>query len=330
MKLKHHLKNTIKLGLVAITSSFIMAASPVQAAEYPDRTVSWIVPFPPGGATDLVSRRLAQEFSKEFGETFVVENKPGASGTIAVNYVIRSKPDGHTISFLASPSLISPLMMAKTPFDLETDIEPIGLAYITPPVLVVNPEVLPNVTDIKSLAEAMKGKSLSYTTAGIGSTGHLTMEIIREELDIDGLHIPFQGGSPAVTALLAGEIGAMFSDSVGVLPHIKSGKLVPIAVSSMERLEVLPDTPTVKEQGIENVEAISWVGLFGSKGTPKEVVDKLNAALKRALSDPDVEKYMNNLGAYPLYGTAQDMAEYTKKDIAIWKKVIENNDLKQK
>lgn len=219
MKLTHKKAGILKISLIAFTASLALGAGFAKAADYPDKTVSWVVPYPPGGPTDLVGRLLADAFSKEFNGTFVVENKPGASGAIGINHTIRSKPDGHTISMLAAP-------------------------------------------------------------------GHLTMELIHDELDIDGVHIPFHGGNPAVTALLSGEVGVMLSDSVAVLPHIRSGKLRPIAVNSTERLDVVPDVPTIKEQGIQSVEAQSWSSIFTTKGTPPEVIAKLNAALKKALEDP--------------------------------------------
>lgn len=330
------MKKTIFFTRIATTaalvfsSTFIFSPISAQAANYPDHTVSWVVPYPPGGPTDTATRVLADAFSKELNQTFVVENKPGASGTIGIRYTMRSKPDGYTISMFASPSLTAPFMLAESPYNAETDMTSIGLAYFTPLILVVNPEVLPEVTDIQSLAAAVKDKGLNYTTAGIGSTGHLTMELLRSELEFEGTHIPFQGSSPAVTAVLSGEIPAMMSDSVAVLPHIRSGKLRPIAVNAKERLEAVPDTALLSEQGIKSVEAISWVGVMAAKGTPQEAIHVLNSTLKKVTQNEDVAKRMMQVGAYPVYSTPEEMQELIRTDSAIWKKVIEDNHLKQK
>lgn len=323
-------KRALSASVLLLSSTFIFAPSAVHAADYPDHSVSWIVPYPPGGPTDTATRVLADAFSKELNQTFVVENKPGASGTIGVRYTMRSKPDGYTISMFASPSLTAPFMLTESPYNAAEDMASIGLAYFTPLILVVNPEVMPHVTDIKSLAEAVKGKGLNYTTAGVGSTGHLTMELLQSELGFEGTHIPFQGSSPAVTAVLSGEIPAMMSDSVAVLPHIRSGKLRPIAVNAKERLAAVPDTALLSEQGIKSVEAISWVGLLAAKDTPKDAIDTLNTTLKKVLQDEEVTKRMIQVGAYPLYSTPEQMKELIISDSEVWKKVIEDNNLKQK
>lgn len=320
-------ENTIKFGLIA-TSSLVMATSLVQAAQYPSRTVSWVVPFPPGGPTDTSARILADAFSKELGQTFVVENKPGASSTIGLRHTIRSKPDGYTISMIVAHGLTAPYMLPEVPYNLETDIQPIGLAYFTPLVLVVNPELLPEVTDIKSYGEAMKNKDGNYTSAGIGSTSHLTMELIRSELGLDTTHIPFQGSSPAVAAVLSGEIPAMMSDPVAVLPHIKAGKLRPIAVNATERINILEDVPLLSEQGIASVDAISWVGLFAAKGTPEPIINTLNSTLKKVINTPEIVERMQQVGAYPIYSTPKEMEQIIRDDSALWKKVIEENHLK--
>lgn len=315
----------IKSLLAAVAGSFILAAGAAHAA-YPDRAVSWVIPFPPGGPTDVATRVLAEAFSKELDQTFVAENKPGASGTIGVRGVIRAKPDGYTISMLASPSLTAPFMLAGTPYDLSKEIQPIGVAYITPLILVVNPKVFPDVTDVATLAEAAKKTDLNYTSAGIGSTGNLTMELLKSELGFEGTHIPYQGSSPAVTAVLAGDVPVMFSDSVAVLPHIKAGTLRAIAVNT-ENFEALPDVKSLKEQGVESSKAISWVGVFAPLDTSAEVRGVLGETLKKVLADAEVAERMTSVGAYPLYGDADDMAKRIVTDSAVWEKVINDNKL---
>ncbi|KAA0911238.1 tripartite tricarboxylate transporter substrate binding protein [Pusillimonas sp. ANT_WB101] len=319
---------SVKTLLAVAAGSLLVAAGAASAANaaYPDRPVSWVIPFPPGGPTDVSTRVLAEAFSKALDATFVAENKPGASGTIGVRNVMRSKPDGYTIGMLASPSLTAPYMLAGTPYDLSKDIQPIGVAYVTPLILVVNPEVLPNVTDLASLAKAAKNGDLNYTSAGTGSTGNLTMELLKTEMGFAATHIPYQGSSPAVAAVLAGDVPIMFSDSVAVLPQIKAGKLRAIAVNT-ENFNALPDVKSLKDQGVTGSKAISWVGVFAPLKTSDEVLAKLSDTLKTVLKDPQVAARMISVGAYPAYGTADDMAKRIVTDSAVWEKVINDNKL---
>lgn len=314
-----------KTLLAAVAGSLFMAAGAASAA-YPDRPVSWVIPFPPGGPTDVSTRVLADAFSKELDATFVAENKPGASGTIGVRNVMRSKPDGYTIGMLASPSLTAPYMLAGNPYDLSKDIQPIGVAYVTPLILVVNPEIMPDVTDLASLAKAGKNGDLNYTSAGTGSTGNLTMELLKTELGFGATHIPYQGSSPAVAAVLAGDVPIMLSDSVAVLPQIKAGKLRAIAVNT-ENFKTLPDVKSLKEQGVTGSKAISWVGVFAPLKTSDEARTKLAETLKKVLQDPKVIERMISVGAYPAYGNADDMQQRIVTDSAIWEKVISDNKL---
>lgn len=316
---------SVKTMLTAAIGSFIVAVGAAQAA-YPERPVSWVIPFPPGGPTDVATRVLADAFSKALDTTFVTENKPGASGTIGVRSVIRSKPDGYTIGMLAAPSLTAPYMLAGSPYNLSTDILPIGVAYVTPLILVVNPNVLPTVTDLASLAEAGKNGELNYTSAGTGSTGNLTMELLKNELGFAATHIPYQGSSPAVAAVLAGDVPVMLSDSVAVLPQIKAGKLRAIAVNA-DDFEALPDVKSLNEQGVQSSKAISWVGIFAPLNTPDEARARLTDTLQKVLKNPQVAERMKSVGAYPLYGDADDMAQRIVTDSAIWEKVINDNKL---
>ncbi|NYT60833.1 tripartite tricarboxylate transporter substrate binding protein [Alcaligenaceae bacterium] len=316
---------SVKTLLAAAAGSLLVAAGTANAT-YPDRPVSWVIPFPPGGPTDVATRVLADAFSKELDITFVTENKPGASGSIGVRNVMRSKPDGYTIGMLASPSLTAPYMLAANLYDLSKDIQPIGVAYVTPLILVVNPEVMPDVTDLASLAKAGKNGDLNYTSAGTGSTGNLTMELLKTELNFAATHIPYQGSSPAVTAVLAGDVPIMLSDSVAVLPQIKAGKLRAIAVNT-ENFKALPDVKSLKEQGVKGSKAISWVGVFAPLKTPDEARIKLADTLKKVLQDPQVAERMISVGAYPVYGDADNMAQRIITDSAIWEKVINDNKL---
>lgn len=325
MSTHKHQRSFMKAMFAAATCAVAFAASPVYA-EYPDRAVTWVIPFPPGGPTDVSTRVLAEAFGRELGQTFISENKAGASGTIGVRSVIRDKPDGYTIGMLAAPSLIAPFIMPKAPYDLTTDITPIGVAYSTPLVLVVNPDSLPEVTDIQSLAEAGKKDELNYTTAGVGSTAHLTIEILKEELGFDAMHIPYQGSAPAVAAALAGDVPIMFSDSVAVLPHIQAGSLRAIAVNT-EDFAPLPDVKSFAEQGVTSTKAVSWYGLIAPADTTDEAVKTLSATLEKVLQDPTVVQRLQSAGAYPHFTTPEGMAELIATDSELWSTVIKENNI---
>lgn len=332
MKLSSRLKKSTKVGFLALASSVLLAtgfAGAVQA-QYPDRTVSWVIPFPPGGPTDITTRVLADAFGKELGETFIAENKPGASGTIGVRFTMRAKPDGYTIGMLAAPSLTAPFILSSNPYDLSKDIQPVGIAYQTPLILVVNPTVYPDVTDIKSLVAAIKkDDQLTYTTSGIGSTAHLTIEILKTELGIDTLHVPYQGSGPAVSAALSGEVPVFYSDAVAVLPQIRAGKLRAIALNSPLNNDAVAGVKTLEEQGVESAKALSWGGVFAPKGTAPETVEILSKTLEKVLQDPAVIERMQGVGAYPAFSTPEQMQEIIDRDSAIWKKAIDDNNLKQ-
>lgn len=332
MKLAFQLKKSTKIGFLTLASSLLLAAgiSTSANAQYPDRTVSWVIPYPPGGPTDIATRVLADAFSKELGETFIAENKSGASGTIGVRNTMRAKPDGYTIGMIAAPSLTAPYILPGKMYDLSTDVLPVGLAYQTPLILVVNPTVYPDVTDIASLVEAIKKDGqLTYTTAGIGSTAHLTIEILKKELNIDSLHVPYQGSGPAVAATLSGEVPVMYSDAVAVLPQIRAGKLRAIALNSPFDSDAVEGVKTLEEQGITSAKALSWVGVFAPLKTDPAKVELLTTTLEKVLQDPAVAERMKSVGAYPAYGTPEEMTEVIVRDSAIWKQAIEENNLKQ-
>ena len=328
------MKLLTKLSLISVValSPFISAqVATAQNNDFPNKSINYIIPFPPGGPTDVAGRVMADAMGKVLKQNIVVENKSGASGSIGINQLIRSKPDGYTIASLAAPSLTAPFILPKSPYDLKHDIKPIGVAYITPLVIVVNPKVTPDIKDMQSLIKAAKEEKagLNYTTSGVGSTAHLAVEVIRKDLDIDMTHIPFRGSAPGVTALLAGEVSFMYSDLVAVLTQIKAGNLYPIAVNTDKRIDELPDTPTLKEENIQAAKASSWGGLVAPKDTPDHEIEMLSNALKVVLDDADVQSRLKAVGAYPHYTNSRAMSDIIEKDSAIWSEVIEANGLRQ-
>ena len=321
------MKKLFKIAAIAAVAAFPALST---AADFPDRTLTFVVPYPPGGPTDITGRLLAEALGKELGQTVVVENRGGASGSIGISYVIRSKPDGYTFGAVAAPSLVAPFMLDSKPYDLTTDVQTVGMAYVTPLVVLVNPEKIPEVTDMASLVEYVKGQSggFNYTTAGIGSTAHLAMEIIDSENDLDMLHIPYQGSAPAINALLAGDVDMMYSDLVAAMPQITSGKLKAIAINTDERLDDLPDVPTLVEQGVEAAKAVSWGGLVLPKDAPEEAVDVLSAALESVLQDEGLQDQMRRVGAIAQYQDPAELAQTIKVDSEIWDNAIKEFNIK--
>lgn len=321
------MKKLFKIAAIAAVAAFPALST---AADFPDRTLTFVVPYPPGGPTDITGRLLAEALGKELGQTVVVENRGGASGSIGISYVIRSKPDGYTFGAVAAPSLVAPFMLDSKPYDLTTDVQTVGMAYVTPLVVLVNPEKIPEVTDMASLVEYVKGQNggFNYTTAGIGSTAHLAMEIIDSENDLDMLHIPYQGSAPAINALLAGDVDMMYSDLVAAMPQITSGKLKAIAINTDERLDDLPDVPTLVEQGVEAAKAVSWGGLVLPKDAPEEAVDVLSAALESVLQDEGLQDQMRRVGAIAQYQDPAELAQTIKVDSEIWDNAIKEFNIK--
>jgi tripartite-type tricarboxylate transporter receptor subunit TctC len=313
-------------GCLALALS---AAFGTASAQYPDQPIKLVVPFPPGGPTDTAARILGQQLAGRLQQPVVVENRAGASGSIGTAAVARAKPDGYTLGMLATPALLAPHLLASKPYDIEKDFTPIGVAYDLPIVLVVNPQSLPEVTDLKGLIARAKAtaRGLDYTSAGVASLGHLSTELLKKQGGFEMTHIAYKGSAPALTDLLGGQVPAMFSDMIAVLPHIQAGRLRPIAVGSSRRLDSMPDVATVAEQGFQGFEAVAWGGVIAPAGLPEPLLAKLSQALKEVLADPAVQKQMLTAGAVATFSTPAELAERVRADYAKWGEVIRENKI---
>ena len=302
-------------------------AGSVSAQTYPIKPVKIVVPSAPGGGTDIVARLLAQSFSKALGQNFIVENKPGAGNLIGIETVARAPADGYTLLFVASPLVLNPILFKKVNYDPIKDFSPISLAATAPNILVVHPST--PATNVKEWVElAQKGQNkLSYASAGVGTSPHMSMELFNAMAGIQTLHIPYKGTTPAVTDLLGGQVNAMFSNALTVMPHIQSGKLRALAVSGNRRLELLPDVPTVMEAGIAQYVSLQWYGLLAPSGTPSAVIQTVNREMVKALQSKDIKDKLASEGAEPAGSTPAEFGNLIKNDFDKWSKVAKSSGI---
>lgn len=301
-----------------------LVATAALADTWPSRPIKLIVPFPAGGPTDTASRILGQKLSERLKQPVVVENKAGASGSIAARQVMDSPADGYTLMMLATPTLLAPHMYKKAGYDTVKNFTPVATVYDLPIVVVVNPSLMPTVTDVQRLITHAKARpgEINYTSSGPGSFGHLSMELLKELGQFDMRHVPYKGGVPAITDTIGGQVPVMYADLVAALPHIQSGKLRAIAVGSPQRVAMLPQVKTIAEQGFKGFDAVSWGGLLAPLGTPKDVVARIDKEVGEILADKSVQEKLLTAGAIANYQSADRMAARLKNDYDKWGRVI--------
>jgi tripartite-type tricarboxylate transporter receptor subunit TctC len=299
----------MKILLAAVMATLVLGAPTAHAQTYPSKPIRMIVPYTPGGSIDTVGRLVADEMQKILGQSFVVDNKPGASGMIGANEAARAPADGYTLLFNASSQVYMPLVVAKKTYDAEKDFTPIAQVGYVPLAVVVGPNVSArSLTEFAAMARA-KPKAYTWATSGLGTTSHLTEEMINRELKLDMEIVLYKGAVPQLTDVMGGHVSAAVSPLPGVTPFIKSGRLRPVAVTSAKRLASYPDIPTVAESGMPGFELLSWYGLWGPAGMPKEIVDKLNAAVAKAVQTPHVKARFADLS----FETSENTpAQFTK------------------
>uniref|UniRef100_C5CMJ0 Tripartite tricarboxylate transporter substrate binding protein n=1 Tax=Variovorax paradoxus (strain S110) TaxID=543728 RepID=C5CMJ0_VARPS len=321
------LRNPARRALLALALPLVAGTAFAQA--WPAKPITIVVPFPPGGPTDVATRIVAQKMSQGLKQNILIDNRSGASGTIGAAAAAKAAPDGYTFVMLATPTLLAAHLYGQTPYDIFKSFTPVGTVYDLPIVMVVNPKVLPGVNGLQELIAKAKaeGGKLNYTTAGAGSFGHLTTEQLKNIGKFEMQHVPYRGSAPAVTDLIGGQVPAMFSDLVAVMPHIRSGTLRAIAVGSGQRVSLLPDVKTVAEQGFPGFDATSWGGLLAPAGTPKDVVERMSAELKTALADKEVQDKLEGVGSFAAYRTAEQTGARMRQDFERWGKVIRDNKI---
>jgi len=312
----------------AAALAFSLVSLCAQAQPWPAKPVTLVVPFPPGGSTDTLARALAPRLQEKFGQSFVVDNKPGATGTIGAGLVKRAAPDGYTL-FVSSlgPFVIAPHLIKNVPYDPAKDFDLLTVAVQAPNVLVVPAEsAFKTVADVVAYQRANPGKA-TFASSGNGSSDHLTAELFWLQTGTSGSHVPYKGGAPAISDLLGGQVQASFQNINAVISHIRAGKLRALAITAAKRSPLLPDVPTLTEAGVKDVDVYSWQAVAAPKGLPANIKAPLHAALVAALSEPALREQFTALGFEVVANTPEQFATFQQQEFARWKEVIETRKI---
>ena len=316
------------LGVLAAWSC-VLAAGSAAAQDYPNKPITLVVPFAPGGSSEVLSRMIGQKLTESWKQQVVIDNKPGAAGNIAMELVQRARPDGYTLILGHVGTLaVNPAMFAKLPYDPVRGFIPVAMIASVPNVVAVNPGVpVKNLKEFVDLAKAKPG-ALNSGSAGNGSAGHLAMEYLRQVAKIDLTHVPYKGTGPMTTDLLAGQLQATFTGALPLMPFVKDGKLRAIAVGSAKRIPSLPDVPTVGESGYAGFETSQWYGILAPAGTPDAIVQKLSAEINRILKMPEVTGRLSNDGSVAQGMSPQEFAAFIQSEMKRWGAVVKTAGIK--
>jgi tripartite-type tricarboxylate transporter receptor subunit TctC len=320
-------RDFLRMSALGLASAPLVKVGVAAAADYPSRSVRWLVGYPPGGATDIVARIIGRYLSEKLGQQFIIENKPGAGNNIATEAVIHSPPDGYTLYLVNPANAINASLYPKLTFNVIRDMVPVAGIMRVPNVMEVHPSVpAKNVAEFIAYAKANPGK-INWATSGNGTSVHLSGELFKMMTGVQLQHIPYKGSAPALTDMLAGTVHVMFDNLPPSLPHIKAGKLRALAVTTAIRSDALPDVPTVGET-VKGYEASAFFGMGVPKGTPPDVIAKLNKAVNDALADPKIRAQLGDLGGMLISGSPADFGKILADETDKWAKVVKTAGVK--
>ncbi len=323
--------NTSRRSLLAITTAVAgtILCTGALAQAYPHKAIRVVVPFPPGGGTDIIAREVTPKVAASTGWAFVIDNKPGAGGNLGVDAAAKAPADGYTLVLGQTSNLaINPTLDAKLPYNPQKDLAPIGLVASAPLVIVVPAQsAFKTVADLVAAAKAKPGE-VNFASPGNGTVAHLTGEQFQKTAGVKFQHVPYKGANQALTDVISGQVQIYVSSVPSVLQQIRTGKLRPLAVTSAKRVDDLPQTPTVGESGYKGFDAVTWFGFLAPAGTPKDIVARLNAEFNKALQQADLRKRLGEEGADPLGGTPEQFAELIRDDIVRWGKTVKESGVR--
>jgi tripartite-type tricarboxylate transporter receptor subunit TctC len=321
------MRQSIRLAAAALLA---LCAGMAGAQQWPTKPVKFVVPFPPGGSVDPLARLLGTKLSESLGQQFIVENKPGASGSIGTAFTAKSPPDGYTFVFVFDTHAVNPFLIPKMPFDTVKDLAPVMLVG-TAPMAIATAASKPYRTwaDVVKTAKA-KPDSVTFGTIGNGSLGHLTMTLVQQSAGIRMVHVPYKGGGPMTQDALGGQVELAVGSVAVLASHVKGGKLRAVAVTGDKRSQAMPDVPALAEQGLPGFSALAWWGIFAPAGTPQPVIDKLHAELVKAINAPDVKKTLTETLGMDVRAASPDATQkFLVAEMARWGKVVKDNDIRQ-
>jgi tripartite-type tricarboxylate transporter receptor subunit TctC len=300
----------------------------VQAQGYPEHPIRFVVPYPPGGGTDVIARIVQGKLQAALGQNIVIDNKGGAGGSVGTDIVAKAAPDGYTVLFTLNSHTVNPAIYAKLPFDTLKDFEPVGTVASLPQILVANPQFPANsVAELIALAKARPG-TLAYASVGVGSPGHLAGELFKLRTGTQMTHVPYRGGGPAVTDVMGGQVPLLWVSIPAAAQHVKSGKLKALGVSTLKRSAAFPDVPTLQEAGVPDFEVDSWYAMFVPAKTPKPVIAKLNQALNTTLQDPELRDKLLAQGSEAVGGTPEALGQMVNLELVKWAKLAKDANIK--
>jgi tripartite-type tricarboxylate transporter receptor subunit TctC len=298
---------------------------PALADTWPSKPITVVVPFPAGGTTDLITRPVAQKLSEALKQPVIVDNRGGAGGTLGAGNVARAAPDGYTLLVGAVHHTIATTLYKKLPYDFEKDLTPITVMAWVPNFLIVHPSVpAKNVQELIALAKAKPG-SITYGSAGSGTSHHMAAELFKSMAQVDLQHIPYKGGGPMMNDLIGGQVNVAFETAASATPQIKAGKVKPLAITTAKRSPALPEVPTVAESGLSGYEVLTWYGLLAPAGTPKEIISRLHSEVAKILQTPDIKERLAGISSEPGGNTPEEFAKVIRQETVKWAKVVKDS-----